>query len=358
MRLLCSLVSGLLIVLMPCFAVAKSNPTLTIFNWQHYLSDHVIALWEQETGVTIKQLYFDSDIKRDRIINQLTRNDLDIAILDEVSARNFSRQHRLHKLSDSALIPNQSNIPELWRNQCGEYAVPYFWGTIGLIYRKDMFPEPPTSWNEILSPKPEHQGHLAMQGDYIDLLLPSLFVRGVSAHTTNQAVLKEVYQELLAQVPYVATYEYLLTYIEKDPSRASNIHLAAGYSGDEVTLQSFTPDYEWGFNVPDEGTILWVDCLAILNDAPNPELAARFLNFLHRPDIAALNALDLSMTTTNDQAHQHIPPYEKQYLALYPDQSLLDKAQFYSTLINTSMTLRNRISHAVIQHHRQLTDND
>lgn len=355
MRLLCSLVSGLLIVLMPSFAVAKSNPTLTIFNWQHYLSDHVIALWEKETGVTIKQLYFDSDIKRDRIINQLARHDIDIAILDEVSTRNFSRQNRLHKLSDNPLVPNQSHIPELWRNQCGEYAVPYFWGTIGLIYRKDMFPEPPTSWKEILAPKPIHQGHLVMQGDYIDLLLPSLFVRDVSAHTTNQTVLKEVYQELLKQAPYVKTYEYLLTYVEQEPSRAHDIHLAMGYSGDEVTLETFTPDYKWGFHVPDEGTILWVDCLAVLNDTPNPELAARFLNFLHRPDIAALNALDLSMTTTNDQAHQHVPPYEKQRLALYPDQSLLDKAQFYSTLINTSMTLRNRISHAVIQQHRKLT---
>lgn len=358
MRVLSLFVSGLLILSLPSFTQAKSNPILTIFNWQYYLSDHVIELWEKETGVTIKLVYFDSDTKRDRVINQLTRNDIDIAILDEVSARNFSRQNRLNKLSDNPLITNQSYIPELWRNQCGEYSIPYFWGTIGLIYRKDVFPEPPTSWNEILIPKPEHQGHLVMQSDYIDLLLPSLFVRGVSAHTTNKSVLKEVYQELVAQVPYVKTYEYLLTYVEQDPSRAKGIHLSMGYSGDEATLQTFTPDYEWGFHVPDEGTILWVDCLAVLNSAPNPELAARFLNFLHRPDIAALNALDLSMPTTNSQAHQHVPPYEKQHLALYPDQSLLQKAQFYSTLINTSMTLRNRISHAVIQQHRKLTQSD
>ena len=358
MRFLYSFVSGLLILSMPYLAQAKNDPILTIFNWQHYLSDHVIALWEKETGITIKQVYFDSDTKRDNTINQLTRNDIDIAILDEVSARNFSRQNRLNKLSDSPLISNQSHIPELWRNQCGAHAVPYFWGTIGLIYRKDIFPTPPTSWNDILTPKPEHQGHLVMQSDYSDLLLPSLFVRGVSAHTTNKEVLKEVYQELVAQIPYVKTYEYLLTYVEQDPSRAKDIHLAMGYSGDETTLQTFTPDYEWGFHIPDEGTILWVDCLAILKSAPNPDLAARFLNFLHRPDIAALNALDLAMTTTNSQAHQHVPPYEKQNLALYPDQNLLDKAQFYSTLINTSMTLRTRISHAVILQHRQLNDDD
>lgn len=178
MRVLCLLVSSLLILSMPYPAQAQNTPILTIFNWQYYLSDHVISLWEKETGVTIKQLYFDSDTKRDRTINQLLQHDIDIAILDEVAARNFSRQNRLRKLSSNLAIANKSYIPELWNSQCGEYALPYFWGTIGLIYRKDVFPEPPTSWNEILFPKPEHQGHLAMQSDYIDLLLPSLFVRG------------------------------------------------------------------------------------------------------------------------------------------------------------------------------------
>ncbi|RBW63862.1 spermidine/putrescine ABC transporter substrate-binding protein [Vibrio genomosp. F6] len=337
-------------------AYAQEDPqTLTIFNWQYYLSEPVIDLWEQETNVKIKQIYFDSDTDRDRIINQLQGNEVDIAVLDEVATRNFTRNNKLLDLTTTDSLTNLSYVPKIWKNQCSSNAVPYFWGTLGLIYRKDIYPIPPNTWRALLYPqsysKNMQQRNIGMLADYSDMLMPSLFLRGLSIHESNKEDLTQVYAELQQQIPFVRTYEYILTYLMHNPQEMANIHLALAYSGDTQVLNHLGSHYQWGYTVPKEGTVLWVDCLAVLKSSKKPQLALSFINFLHRPNIAAINARELGNSTTNSKAITLLEAEGDHSQSLYPDMSIIQRSQFYSTQDNASMTLRSRIRNAIIKEH-------
>ncbi|MGF1755620.1 spermidine/putrescine ABC transporter substrate-binding protein [Vibrio makurazakiensis] len=352
-------VSCLLITALANPSMASDLQTsLTIFNWQYYLSDNAIQQWQEESQITIEQIYFDSDTHRDRTINQVNNGSIDITILDEVSARNFSSNDKLYRLKDHPQITNQKHIPLNWRKQCGEYGIPYFWGTLGIVYRKDLFPESPTSWKQLLEPTTEHYGKVVMTNDYTDLLLPSLFILDSSIENAGRSELGKVYHQLLKQVPHVQTYDYIISYLEADPERAKGVHLGIAYSGDEATLNSLNNDYEWGYVVPKEGTILWVDCLAVLKKSLKPDDAFAFINFLHRPEVAALNAIDIGNSTTNLQAIKIINQSRPKVRELTPSDDLIKHAQFYSTQGNTSIILRSRISNAIIQQHKVLNNND
>lgn len=177
MKLFFTAINGLLVLcLYTGKAFAEEAPqTLTIFNWQHYLSEEVIDVWEQETNVQIKQIYFDNDTDRDRVINQLQGDDIDIVVLDEVATRNFTRNNKLLDISTTNRLTNLSYVPKIWKNQCSANAAPYFWGTLGLIYRKDIYPTPPKTWRDLLYPqsysKNLEQRHIGMLADYSDMLM-------------------------------------------------------------------------------------------------------------------------------------------------------------------------------------------
>lgn len=117
-----------------CFLGASFGygQTLRILNWEAFLSDDSSREWESRTGATIDQVYFDNDENRN--------------------------------------TPNLSHVDPQWLTQCGEYSTPYQWGTMGLVYRKDILSTPPLSWSAPLNPA-AHDLHLALScsGDQYEL---------------------------------------------------------------------------------------------------------------------------------------------------------------------------------------------
>ena len=347
----------LLTVISLCsFSALAEERVLTLFNWQFYLSEQTIERWEQETGARIEQIYFDNDTDRDRTLNKEQQSLIDIAVLDEVASRNFATQGKLSALYDLPEKINYQHIPERWKTQCGTHSVPYLWGTLGLVYRKDQFSTPPDSWANILYPESKHSGHIGMMADYTDMLMPSLFMNNINIDTTNRSELTVAFEELKQQVPHVLTYEYPITFLESNPNNGENLHLVMAYSGDEETMNELSAGrYEWEFVTPKEGTILWVDCLAVLDSSENKDLASHFINFLHEPAIAAQNALELGNNTTNQQAHKILVESQSELLQTSPSESILERSHFYSEMSGVSMTTRSRISNSILKQHKQLT---
>lgn len=337
------------------FSSFAEERVLTLFNWQFYLSENVIERWEKETGAKLEQVYFDNDTVRDRTLNQEQLGAIDIAVLDEVSSRNFSAQGKLDNLLQSNAITNIDLISNRWTQQCGTHTVPYFWGTLGVVYRADVFDSPPDSWNDIMFPSQEHSGYVGMMADYTDMLMPYMFLNQLDITTTKQEHLEDAYEALRLQIPHVLTYEYPITYLEQTPEQASKLHLAMAYSGDQKTMNSLTPDFTWKFVTPKEGTVLWVDCLALLKDSKNKDLAHHFINFVNQPEIAALNSIDTGNPSTNIAAQNLVKDSTTTLAQQTPEEDILDRSYFYSEMSGISMTLRSRISNSILKQHRQLS---
>lgn len=325
--------------------------TLTILNWDAYLSEDAIAQWEASTGASIRQIYFDSDETRNSLLTSYDQSAIDLVIIDQVTAPVFGRRGILLPLSEYRDTPNLRHIDPLWQAQCGEFGTPYLWGTMGLVYRKDKLAKAPDSWRDLLTPAITLSAHIGLLEDYIDTLAPSLLVRGADINSSDEALLAEVFVEMRNLLSSVLTFDYPITFVGESPA-ADNLHLALAYSGDQRALNELSGGDHWEYVIPSEGTVLWVDCLAVLSTSRNQALAFNFLNFMNSPDVAAANSEALSVATTNAAA---LPLQSADFRSnplIYPDEETLASSQNYDyDMDNSNVRLRNRITSSLVNIH-------
>ncbi|MDO8273386.1 MAG: spermidine/putrescine ABC transporter substrate-binding protein [Gammaproteobacteria bacterium] len=325
--------------------------TLTILNWDAYLSEEAIAQWEVSTGASIRQIYFDNDETRNSLLTSYDQRSIDLVIIDQVTAPVFGRRGILLPLAKYQDTPNLRHIDPMWQAQCGEYSTPYLWGTMGLVYRTDKLAKAPASWRDLLTPSITLSGHIGLLEDYIDTLAPSLLVRGADINSSDEALLAEVFAEMRSLLPSVLTFDYPITFVGENPE-ADNLHLALAYSGDQLELNELSGGDLWQYVIPSEGTVLWVDCLAVLSTSPNQALAFNFLNFMNSPDVAAANSEALFVATTNAAALPLQSKHFRNNPLIYPDEETLSNSQNYDyEMDNSNVRLRNRITSSLVNIH-------
>lgn len=340
-------------ILLSCLSLPSAGhaQTLNILTWEAYFSDALIAAWEARTGATVHQIIFDRDEVRNSMLGNVRAGSLDLVSIDQVSAPLFGERGILMPVRQYAGVPNLRHLDERWVHSCGDFATPYLWGTMGLVYRSDKLSAAPSSWLALLRPDADLLGHIGLLENYIDTLAPSLFVRGASVNTGDEAELSAVYDELRALLPGILTFEYALTFVGTN-ARADDLHLALAYSGDERELNRLANTSAWEYVVPDEGTTLWIDCLAVPEGSSNKALAMDFLNFLNTPEIAAANSMDLGIASPNNAATALQPDAFRNDSKVYPDEQRRSHYQEYDADITLSnIMVRNRITSALVNLH-------
>lgn len=332
-------------------SVDVNAETLRILNWEDYLHPKVIEIWKQETGIDIEEIYFDSDEDRDEILNNASSGNIDIAVVDEAVSELFGENGKIENLNQQD-APNLKYIDPFWQKACGQYTIPYMWGTLGIGYRSDKVTVAPQSWNDLLQPGEPLKGHIGMLDDYRDMLAPALFVLGYSLNTNNENQLKQAFEYLSKQAPSVLTYQYAITLANNQDKDMEQLYMTMMYGGDQNVINDTleTPGL-WKYSVPKEGTILWVDCLAVIKDSPKKNQALKFVDFLNRPDIAAMNAESLGFATPNTAAIQHMTPDYQSDQSIFPSREILNRSQQYKILENDNIILRKRITSAIRKIH-------
>ncbi|RDH45268.1 polyamine ABC transporter substrate-binding protein [Zooshikella ganghwensis] len=330
-------------------AASTSADELVIFNWQEYLSPHVIERWEKETGWRIHQIYYDVDEMRDEVLASEVAEQFDLVVIDSISAQLFGKNNKLVSITRSE-VSNLVNIQKRWTQSCGNFGVPYFWGTVGIVYRADKIDTKPVSWRALIEPEESLFGHIGMHEDFTDTLIPVLKLSGYSIYSENNDHLKAAYQLLRKQIPAVMTYDYVISYISAKPDD-EELYMAIGYSGDQHTLNDLTGKDSWQYIVPDEGTSLWIDCFSVLSHSTKKQQALSFINFLNNAENAAINAKDIGYATTNKSAIELLPSEVKNDKSIYPDQDVLDRSEPYRIISDKNMSQRNRVMRALRKEH-------
>lgn len=321
---------------------------LTILTWQGHFSQAIVDQWQQESGHRIELIYYDNEEKRDRIIASQPMQ-IDIAVIDTSNTQTFGNGGFLAEI-DPQQHTNEKHLYAAHRQACTRYGSPFNWGVIGIAYRADKLPSPPTSWRDLLIPSEALQGHVGMLEDYYDTLIPPLILHGYAINTDNPLQLQHAFQTLKRQMPAVLTYKHPLSFIQNDP-KAESLYMAMAYSG-ETDL--FNREYDnantWRFSIPDEGSALWIDCLAILQHSKQKAIAASFINYLQQPSIAARNSLDTQIATANRTALSRFDEQELQTINL-PNADTIAKSQRYTPLSAENILLRNRITNSLLKMH-------
>ncbi|MFZ3408044.1 ABC transporter substrate-binding protein [Vibrio chagasii] len=311
-----------------------------LYNWDEFLSESVIEKLNDTYGIALKQQYFSDESIRDEVLLSERRGAFELVVIESMKLKALAKQNLFHNLSGmQQSLAN--NFDSRWVDGCGDYGIPYAWGTSGILYRSDKV-DTPNSWKAILDPEAENSGRISMYYEPTDLVSTALLLNQFEPFTNNEQELRVAYKTLQTQKPHLESNEYVVDYIHQ-PERLAYIDLAYGYSGDSYILNEVDPEASWAYIVPQEGTTLWLECIAAINNGELSEQAATILSFLSQPEIAAQNAMDSWFATPNSKAKALTSQEYQNDPELFPSQEVLERSYLYQPLEPNSLQIRNRI---------------
>ncbi len=269
-------------------AIAKyGSDTLKVYNVGEYIDTMIISDFEHEYGVKIIYEVFDSN---EMMYTKLQSGDsYDILVPSDYMIQRLIGEGALQEL-DLSLIPNLENLTEEVKNLPFDpehkYSVPYFWGSVGIVYNKNVVDQADLEegWEVLRNPK--YAGKIYMYDSERDAFMVAFKALGYSMNTQSEQEIQDAYNWLMEQrqtmEPVYVADEVI------DGMINGNKDMAVVYSGDAATI--LMENEEMGFYQPMEGTNQWVDCMVIPANAENPKLAHEFINYLLDYDIAYTNS--------------------------------------------------------------------
>tara|TARA_R110002095_G_scaffold145253_4_gene125693 strand:- start:9159 stop:10211 length:1053 start_codon:yes stop_codon:yes gene_type:complete len=325
-----------------------ASKELVILNWADYLAPELVAKFEARYGAKITEIYYESDEQRTQMLVDNDAVGYDLILTSGIDLGFYAKKGWLRPL-DLAAIPNLKHISPSWRNASKDadaYGVPFFWGTVGIIYRSDLVREPISRWLQLYQPTKELQGRIGMIADGRDLVGMALKALGYPLNSGDKTQLDAVEALLVAQQPHVRSYDYLNLNTESE-ILTGEIWVSMIYSGDALMVQEHNENLR--YLVPEEGSNLWVDYFALGAKAREPALASAFLNFINQPDHAAEMAQYLYYATPNQAAEKLLPAAFLANPTIYPPAEVLERCEFYQPLEPRALRRRNAISARILR---------
>lgn len=308
-------------------AGCSGGRSINVYNWGDYIDEEVLALFEEETGIRVN---YDTYASNEAMYTKLKSGgaSYDIAIPSDYMIEKMIREGMLEKI-DWGNVPNAKNTHNRFRSlsydPADEYSVPYMWGTLGILYNTALVDEPVESWNILWTPA--YEDRIFMYNSQRDSLAVSLLRLGYSINTQNIDELNAAVRELILQKPLVRAYAGDSI---KDSMVGNEGALAVVYSGDAMYAIEDNSDLD--YIVPIEGSNVFYDAIVIPKGAKNKADAEKFIDFLCRPDIAAMNTEYIGYSTTNEAALALIDPEIAEDPIYWPDDEVFNRCEPFHDL--------------------------
>ena len=278
--------------------------TLRIYNWGEYVGEHIIQDFEKETGAKVMLENFDSN--EQMYIKVANKEAYDILVPSDYMIERLISEGYLQKLDKSKLTcmdKLNKAVKGLPYDPKNEYSVPYFWGTVGIVYDKTKVSEEDLKkegYNIFLDQK--YKGDIYLYDSERDSFMMALKALGYSMNTSDQGEIDKAYQWLLKCVgtmkPEIVTDEII------DNMAQARKALGLIYSGDATYVMAENP--KMGYYLPDSGTNQWSDAMVIPKNAKNVDLAYAFINYASDYDGAYDNSSYVGYTSANKKVMEDL----------------------------------------------------
>jgi len=308
----------------------EKRPQLKVYNWGDYIDYSVIDEFEEKYNIDV---IYDEFATNEEMYAKIKAgaDDYDILIPSDYTIKRMIDEDMLHKI-DFNNIPNYKYIDDRFKNLAfdpnNEYSVPYMWGTVGILYNKNMVKETVDSWKILWDAKYSKQ--ILMLDSLRDSIGITLKMLGYSLNTKDDEELEEAKEMLIKQKPLVLAY---VGDEVKDKMIGGEAALAVVWSGDAVYMKRENSDLE--YVVPKEGSNIWFDSIVIPKTSQNKKEAELFINFLCDPEIAYRNTDYIGYSTPNKEALKLLPEEVTSDKTAYPDESILADCEVFEDLADS-----------------------
>jgi spermidine/putrescine transport system substrate-binding protein len=298
---------------------------LLMYNWAAYVSPDNMEKFKTEFGV--ETFTYDVYDNNEVLISKLQggASGYDIAAPTAEYVPGMVEEGFLAKL-DLSRIPNLEYINKtfkgLWWDPTDEYQVPKDYGTTGILYRKSLVSKVPQSWREFYEMiKGEASGKTVFVDSMGDVFVFPLKMLGYSLNTVEKAELDAAREILLEVAPHL----YALDSNEYGfKMKDGTSILTLGWTGPlGQELKDEKTAGEAGYVVPSEGTLFWLDTWVMMAEAPHPNAAYAWLNFIHEPEIQGVETNYNLYATPNDAAKEFVDPAILADTAIFPPDDVI-----------------------------------
>ena len=282
-----------------------AGQTLHVYNWGEYTGENIISGFEELTGAKVIMDNFDSN--EQMYIKVANGDAYDVLVPSDYMIQRMMQEKMLQKLEPETrkecLGELADAIKGLPYDPKNEYSIPYFWGTVGIVYDKTKVSEEDLEkdgWDIFLDQK--FKGDIYLYDSERDSFMMALKALGYSMNTTSQDELNAAYNWLIQCVqtmdPEIVTDEII------DNMAQARKALGLIYSGDAAYVMS--ENENMGFYMPKSGTNLWSDAMVIPKNAKNPKLANEFIRYITSYDAAMDNSSYVGYTSPNKEVTEEL----------------------------------------------------
>ncbi|HEY0443765.1 MAG TPA: spermidine/putrescine ABC transporter substrate-binding protein [Candidatus Limnocylindrales bacterium] len=305
----------------PSYAIESD---LFLYNWSDYFSpDNKKAFTAQFGLKNFKEDVYPSNEEMLAKLQAGGKGQYDISVPTAEFSATLAKGGFLQKL-DKSRLPNLKSVNQRFLtlpfDPNDDYIVPKDWGTTGIIYR-DSVKEPVTSWRDFWNlATGKYSGKTLVVNSPGDVFVAPLRMNGFDVNTTDKNELETVRKDLLKLRPHLQSID---SDNYPDTLRSGDAVLALAWNGTAYLMQ-LEPKYKnTGYTIPSEGTIQWTDTWVLLADAPHPNAAYAFLNWIQDPHIQVIESDYAGYASCNDAAKPLMKPEFANNPAVYvPDDKL------------------------------------
>ena len=265
---------------------ATAGDDLFIYNWTDYTAPALIEKFQKETGIKVTVDTYDSN---ETLLAKLKAggSGYDIVVISSDFVPIFVEEKLIQKI-DGPKLAGFGNIEARWRGPAwdrgNDYTVPFDWGVTSFDIDTKHVKGPVDSLKTLFEPPDEAKGRVGMLSAPTEVMSQAELYLGMPPCQTDTAAMKRVSGLLEAQAPAVKVYASDGA-IEREAS--GETWIIQIWNGDAARARLANPDIRFVF--PKEGVVGWMDNMAIPTSAKNPENARRFMDFMLRPENAAIS---------------------------------------------------------------------
>ena len=334
-----------------------ADDVLNVYNWSDYIAKDTIPGFEKQSGIKVKYDNYDSD---DTLQAKLLAGNSGYDIV--VPSSNYMAkqiQAGVYQKLDKSQIPNLKNLnPTLMKmiadsDPGNQYGVPWAYGIDGVAYNEQAVKKalgdkaPVDSWALVFDP--EYLSKLKGCGvsfldQPADVFAATLQYLHKDPNSTNPADYQAAFEVLKKVRPYITQFNssgYINDLANND------VCVAVAYSGDVGIARRRAEEskrpYTIRFSNVKEGGVLWFDMMAVPKDAPHPQAAMKWINYIEDPKVNAQITNEVFYPTADAAARPFVTPAVAQDPSIYPSEEDIKKMTLLKSLPIEIQRLENRL---------------
>ncbi|MBY4984929.1 ABC transporter substrate-binding protein [Streptococcus suis] len=300
---------------------------LVIYNWGDYIDPELLEEFTAKTGIQVDYQTFDSNESMYTKIKQ-GGTTYDLTIPSEYMISKMTEENMLIKLDKSKIEGLENIDPQfmgLSFDKNNDYSIPYFWGTLGIVYNETMVENPPQEWEDLWSE--EYRDNIMLIDGVREVMGFGLQSLGHSLNSKDPAEIEKAAEHLYNLTPNVKAIvaDEIKGYMIQDAAA-----IAVSFSGEASEMLDGNENLR--YVVPSKGSNLWFDNMVIPKTAKNLDGAYAFMSFMLRPENALRNAEYVGYSTPIPAAKAMLDEETQNDESFYPSEETMKKMEVYDNL--------------------------